>query len=133
LEPEETIRVDSLSTVHTLDWRLTRKKMVETHADTKEVSTPWDRQSFDVPRILEMMMFYGAAEGRLYTRLSHRYQRFVDLSDHITIGRAVLVGRAEQPAAELVRDGQPLNGGDQRWTFFRVIFPVTQGKRSSSP
>jgi hypothetical protein len=104
-----------------LEWRLTRRQVVE----TREVGTPWDQGSLDVPRILEALMFYQAAGGRRYTGLTHRYQPYLDLSEHLRMGQAILVGRTTTPATTLLRDGQsqqPLT--DRHWTFYRVVFPV---------
>jgi hypothetical protein len=119
--PGQTIRIDEQTSLRRLDWRLTRRTVV----DTKDVSTPWDQSSTDVPRILEIMMFHRAARGQAYTELSHRYQAYVDLSDHLRMGRAILMGRAESRAADLVRDGQPMaDNYDRHWTFYRVVLPV---------
>jgi hypothetical protein len=104
-----------------LEWRLTRRQVV----DTREVGTPWDQASLDVPRILEALMFYQAAGGRRYTGLTHRYQTHLDLSEHLRMGRAILVGRAARPAATLLRDGQSQEElTDRHWTFYRIVYPV---------
>ena len=43
-------------------------------------------------------------------------------------GRAVLMGRAADPATQLMRDGKPLAGPrDQHWTFYRFMLPVETG------
>ena len=107
-----------------LKWQLTRRHVVE----STDVSSPWDRADVsDPPRIAEMLMFYGAAGGRAYTRLSHSYQSFVDLSRHLRTDRAMLVGRSKQPASVLTRDGHSLSENtDQRWTYYRVSIPVRQ-------
>ena len=54
-----------------------------------------------------MLMFFGAAGGRAYTRLSHSFQGYVDMSRHLRTGQAILVGRSKAPASVLTRDGQP--------------------------
>lgn len=118
--PGESISFDHLK-YRDLEWRLTRRRVIE----TRDIGTPWDQTSQDVPRIVEMMMFHEAAGGESYTGLSQRYQPFVDLSDHLRTGRAVLVGRSKAPASRLVRDGQPMaESYDRHWTYFRVVFPV---------
>ncbi len=107
-----------------LVWRLTQKYVGE---DYKEFATPWDETSRDLPRIIEMMMWHEAAGGRNYTGLLHRYQGDLDLSHHLRTGRAVLVGRVAEPAAPLSLDGQPPDDENlRRWTWYRVIYPVTQ-------
>ncbi len=127
--PGQTLRVEEQASLRRLDWRLTRRTVV----DTKEVSTPWDRSSTDVPRILEIMMFHRAARGQAYTELSHHYQAYVDLSDHLRMGRAILVGRAESRATDLVRDGKPMaDNYDRHWTFYRVVLPVERENDSGN-
>jgi hypothetical protein len=128
LAPGERIRIQDQRAPRNIEWMLTRRKVI----DTKDISTPWDATSLDVPRIMEMIMFHDAAGGRQYTRLLHRHQRHIDLSSHLNSGRAILVGRAEQPATELLRDGEALldrHDVDHRfWTFYRLIFPVQPAK-----
>lgn len=97
-------------------------------------ASEYDVLGFDVPAILQQMMFYQASGGRQYSGLNHRHQRFVDLSSQLTQGRAVLVGYAEradarstarQPGAELLRDVQPVVGpADKHWTCCRIVFDV---------
>jgi hypothetical protein len=108
---------------------LLRRRRVE---DMKDVTTPWDRSSVDVPRILQMMMFHEIAGGRSYTGLLHRHEGKIDLSDHLRLGRAVLVGRSDEPAAELAwEDGAARDrSADRQWTYYRVVFPVND---SSNP
>ena len=55
--------------------------------------TPYDQSSTDLPYILRTMMFYEAGGGRRYTGLSNSYQKFVDLSDRLDLGRAILVAQ----------------------------------------
>ena len=104
-----------------LQWRLARRKVVE----TKDISTPWDRSSLDVPRILEVLMFYKAAGGESYTELTNRYQPYLDLSDQLRTGRAMILGRGPGPASDLQRDGQSLRADvDRQFTYYRVLIPV---------
>lgn len=122
LEPGDTIELEEFSVTRYHDWHLTRKKV---SVDHKDVSTPWDRADLDVARILEMMMFHEAAGGSGYTRLQHRYQGYLDLSDHLRTGRAILVGRGERPDAELARgDASLAEHQESQWVYYRVIYPV---------
>jgi hypothetical protein len=110
-----------------LEARLTQRRVEQ----TKDVSTPWEQDSVDVPRIMQMLMFHESARGRNYTGLTHRYQPEIDLSEHIRLGHPVLIGRAERPVANLgdsSGDGEPIIAADQRthWTYFRIILPVNQ-------
>ncbi len=121
LGPGDRVDLDFESPLD-LRWQLTRRRLV----DASDVSTPWDRADFsDVRRILEMMMFHRAAGGRNYTRLGDGYQQFVDLTHQLKLGRAILVGRVQKPAAELRRDGRDVRDElDVNWTYYRVAFPV---------
>jgi hypothetical protein len=111
---------------------------------TKDVSTPWEQDSVDVPRIMQMLMFHEAARGSTYTGLTHRYQPQVDLSELIRLGEAVLVGRSERPVSDLsdispltqlklpkdfhgvlnVQSGPIALDETTCWTYFRIILPV---------
>jgi hypothetical protein len=119
LRPGQEISFDGLPP-RNLEWRLTRRRVVE----TRDVSTPWDQSSLDAARIMEILMFHDAAGGRSYTDLTHRYQPYLDLSEHLRTGRAILVGRGPA-ASSLTHDGQPLTDvTDRHATIYRVVFPV---------
>ncbi len=122
LQPGQTISFDGLPP-RNLEWRLTRRRVVE----TRDVSTPWDRTSRDASRILEILMFHDAAGGRSYTDLTHRYQPYLDLSEHLRTGRAILVGRGPA-ASSLTRAGQSLDGAaiDRQTALYRIVFPVEE-------
>ena len=120
LQPGESTRVD-LEQGLNLNWRLARRRVV----DIRDVTTPWDKRDLDVSRILEVLLFHRAAGGDNYTQLHHRYQPYLDLSEHLTTGRAILFGRAAQSASDLTLDGQPVaDRYDQRWTYYRIVFPA---------
>ncbi|MCU0959616.1 MAG: hypothetical protein MUF48_05880 [Pirellulaceae bacterium] len=110
-----------------LRWHLTRRRIIE----AVDVTTPWDRADLSDPaRVADMLMFYGVAGGRAYTRLSHRYQAHVDLSRHLRGGRAILVGRSKTPATVLRRGGASLaEHVDRQWTIYRVSIPVSGDQR----
>jgi len=124
LQPGQVVAVDPQSSLY-LEWQLTLRKVEE----SKDVATPWDpaaTELSDIPRIVQMLMFYGAAHGRSYTGLTHRYQPYIDLSDHVRLNRAVLVGIAAQPVAKLQNDDGPLakQAETNSWTWYRIVFPV---------
>ena len=122
LEPGDTISISDFPATRYLDWHLTRRTVSTDH---KDVTTPWDQADQDVARICDLLMFHDAAGGGAYTRLQHRYQSYVDLSDHLRLGRAILMGRAAKPVRELERDGQSLAGdAEKTWTYYRVVLPV---------
>ncbi len=98
--------------------------------------TPYDRATSDLAYILRAMMFHRAAGGRQYTGLHHRYQGFVDVSDLLQAGRAVLVAQAAPavPAGpqvpRLLDTGQLLAAAERRLTLYRFVFPVSQANPS---
>lgn len=117
LGPRETVQVDTL-----------REKSINMHLarrSSDEAQTPWDSTSTDVPRIIEMMMFHRVVGGQAYTGLTHRYQDFTDLSNHLSFNVAVLTGWTNQRMGELSRGDKSLaDDYDQQWTFFRILMPV---------
>lgn len=99
----------------------------------RKVIVPYDQAGFDVPRIVELMSTHELAGGKSYTGLVNQYQQVLELSHLVARKRAVLIGRASEPATALVnvREGSPheLLADDehtQRWTFHRFVIPVTQ-------
>jgi len=121
LRPGQRVLVDRDRSLN-LQWRLTERRIEQ----SKDVSTPWNQGATDVPQIVQIMMFHQAAGGRSYTGLTHRYQPEIDLSDHVRLGQAVLVGRAKQPVVNLEQGGQPLAQPSETttWTWYRLILPV---------
>ena len=117
-----SITINSSSVRRNLRYKLTRRTLSE----DSNIMAPWDEYSQSIPRIVEMMMFHEAAGGESYTGMFNRYQTFVDLSRHITSGRAVLVGRTSQPASNFQCDRK--SESNQHWTFFRFILPVSSSK-----
>ena len=72
-------------------------------------------------------MFHSAAGGETYTQLVNRYQSYVDLSSHLKLGRAVLIGRSKNAASNIVLNETNLKA-DQGWTYYRVVFPVADSR-----
>lgn len=91
----------------------------------RQVVPPYDREAFDVPRIVEIMTAHDLADGEKYTALANKYEGFNELSTLVQNGRAVLFGRSTKRAARLELDGAPVDEADsQNWTFRRYVFPV---------
>lgn len=124
LGPGESTRIENERALN-LHWRLTGRRVIE----TKEFGTPWDQYTLAVPQIVEMMMFHSAAGGETYTQLVHRYQSYVDLSSHLKIGRAILIGRADRAAMNLVLNDQQIKA-DRQWTYYRILLPVTDPRQN---
>ncbi len=93
----------------------------------RSVAPAYDRASFDVPRIVEIMSLHELAGGEKYSQLNNEHQGFVDLSRLEACGQAILIARSADSAATLVRDGQPIEPEIAgHWTFYRFVFPVKQ-------
>ncbi len=120
----QQVSLDATLAPRNVETLLQRRRM----EDLKDVTTPWDQSDTRVPRIVQMLMFHEAAGGRGYTGLTHRYQGQIDLSDHLNTERAVLVGRASEPAVRLNVDSGPVedNGSNKHWTYYRIVFPVVR-------
>jgi hypothetical protein len=121
LEPGETVRaLDLRETMRNLESRLTKSRVVK----RSQQESGWSKVDLDVPRIVEMLMFHQAAGGARYTGLTHRYQPWLDMSDHLNLNRAVLVGRVAAGASRLAVGGE-LKEPDQQWVYYRIVFPVS--------
>ncbi|MEZ6125603.1 MAG: hypothetical protein R3C49_20865 [Planctomycetaceae bacterium] len=88
-----------------------------------QVITPYDRQSADPIYILSMSSFYQTAGGADYVGLSNALMGRVELSDTVRLNHAVLIGRADQAATGLSRDGQRIEPSESR-TLVRLLIPV---------
>jgi len=118
--PGATVNISNLDRKH-LEYFFTRRSVLK----DKDVSTPWNQEETDVARIMDIMMFHGALQGRNYTVLSHRYHGELDLTPLLHQGYAVLVGRAETPLVQLELDGEALEESNvRRWTYYRILYPV---------
>jgi hypothetical protein len=91
----------------------------------KDETPPYDYAGFNVPRILEMMMFHERAGGANYTGLSNRHQQYIDLSRLMEKENAILVGIGPPGATVQVNDRTldeiPLS---RHKTIYRFILPV---------
>jgi hypothetical protein len=126
LKPGQTARAED-ERPRDLKWKLTRRDLQH----LKDVATPWNPASFDVPRIMEIMMFQDVAGGDQYTKLSHRYQDYIDISSHLSkhSGRAILVGRIKERGSKISVDGQVVDSeAGRHWTFCRIVLPVDLSK-----
>lgn len=121
LPPRGTVRIVPGQSAQNTEKVLKRRRVQES-TDGGEL---WDRQSIDIPRIMEVTMFHRAAGGLSYTNLTSRFQSYVDLSSHLQGDRAVLVGRIERPASQVQIDGQPIpDENAQTWSYARIVYPV---------
>ena len=126
--PGQSIRVSFETIPKDLQRRLNGRRVVE----GSEQITPWNpSERNSVPRLLEMLMFYKAASGPNYTALFHRYQAHLDFSNLLSLDRAILIGRMDQPLVSLNVDGDastPSATQDMDQTWVRLVFPVEQNQ-----
>ena len=106
-------------------------KMPKTKKSPARWLRPSEMYNRDASYILRIMMFYEKAGGRNYTHLSNDYQSFVDLSNLLKTGRAILVADAVQNAndskqgAILLRKDTPVaRDEDRHAVIYRFVFPV---------
>jgi hypothetical protein len=116
------VEISAFDTGRNLQWHLTQKHVI----DAKDIITPWNARDHDAARILEIMMFHKEAGGDSYTGLTNRYYSWLDLSDHLHTGRAILIGRAPRRATTLVDEELPdfAERYDHSWTVYRILLPV---------
>jgi hypothetical protein len=133
LKPGGSVEFGTMSRRSDLKTFLTGQTAVLDEGDKfRQEATPYNRASAEPDYVLRAMMFYHAAGGRRYTGLWLDNQGFVDSSDLLKTGRAMLV--AESPAADanrraaaLLRDGKPLDQAQtEHRVIFRFIYPVKQ-------
>ena len=84
-KPGDRVNVDAQIDPQTIETYLRR---VRVQGD-RDVAPPYDRASFDIPRIIEIMSCHELAGGESYTFLTGAYQPYVDLSGAVRNGRAV--------------------------------------------
>ena len=123
----QRVDVDRFSAMKTINGMLTRTRVDK---DYKDLSQPWDRNSFDTGRIVEMMMFHESVGGSKYTSLLDRFQTDIDVTDHLTQKRAILIGKTvESPGSFLDAE----TGGQHRTeTWVRIMLPVVRKRLAGS-
>ena len=107
---------------------LTRRRMIE----DRQTAAPYDQASLDVARVLEMILFHELAGGEGYTRLRNDIFGRLDLSGHLALDRAILVGTSRQPAGEVsittdAGAGQATDANDVSLTVYRFVIPLKRG------
>ncbi len=123
LEPGETIDVETELRETTAKNYLTQR----IRESNKGRNAPWDPTDQRMPRIADMLMFYDLAGGHDYTGLTHDYQPFVEMSRHLNLNRAILVGELDERVAQFdVADLATGQKGqyDRSATLIRIVLPV---------
>lgn len=128
--PGQSIVFDQNSKRSELKTLLTGKKTIFGEKYSQEI-TPYDQASPDLPYIVRRMMFYKAIDGKSYTGMNNGYQTFVDLSDLLKAGRAILAAdgpnysQDKYQGAAPMRGAKPLTGPmDIHTILYRFILPV---------
>ncbi len=94
----------------------------------------YDRTSHNVDTILRTVMFHQALGSQQYTALGNDYLATYDLSGHLAIGRAILVGQVERTGgpslgSQLLDGGEPIAAADDPHTIlYRFVLPVRREK-----
>jgi hypothetical protein len=123
LKPGASEKFTILSTPKDLERRLTRRVT----RDGKDITKPWDPASrTDMPQLIEMIGFYKAAGGEKFTSLQHRLEPTLDMSDLLTLDRAILLARLpSSPTKIKVTSPQgEIEYQPEASTFIRCIIPI---------
>lgn len=96
----------------------------------RQVVAPYDRSSRDVWYILRMMLFYRAAGGDGYVRLWNAQYAYLDATDWLENGNAVLLARADLDPAKGAVAIHPRGAAGRRppqydsLAYVRAVLPV---------
>ncbi len=129
LKPGQVFSMSSADRPLNFSYRLMRRRVGQrSDRDFSDLTTPWDRASFDIARIMEMLMFHEAASGRSYTNLMHQFHGELDLTGHLQMQVAVLFGRLETAASRvLLQAGEAEAEAEiKNWAFGRILIPVNR-------
>lgn len=134
LGPGDAFDVGTDTNSRTLSSILNRKYRSSGDDKFRTSATRWEVSEMEISRIAEVLMFFDAAGGKSYTGLSHAYQSFIDMSDTLMLGQAVLVGEIKKQPTHLrfSEAGKTVDGleYDQVTAFVRIVLPVgTVGRR----
>jgi hypothetical protein len=121
LEPRSRLTVEKQLDSQTVETYFKQASLY----DNRATLSTYDASGRQTEKIVEAMLFYNYLGGEAYTNLSNEFHQFIDGSNLLNAGRAVLFGRGPLGGGKLIRDGKPLaNDADRRWTFYRFVFAV---------
>lgn len=95
--------------------------------EVQDQQTPYDPTRRDPAYIIRMLTFHQASGGRDYTGLRHDVLGSLDLSSHLRLGRAILLGRLQKSSAEW-KVGNEVVTDENAQTFVRIVLPVDRAK-----
>ncbi|MGQ9912771.1 MAG: hypothetical protein ACUVQQ_00360 [Thermogutta sp.] len=96
----------------------------------RQVVAPYDRSSRDLWYILRMMLFYRAAGGDGYVRLWNSQFAYLDATDWLENGRAILLARADMDSPIGAVAIRPRGAGEsesprrESLAYVRAVLPV---------
>ncbi len=135
-KPDERLTINRRTPRREIQNQLTGRTIQFSTASRQYESraSQYDVLSFDIPMILQQMMFYEAAGGERYTRLLNQYQNFIDLSDQLDTNRAILIGFVDRPGSHIQVDDRAAHEMEhhQYTTCYRFIYPVLPSKPDDS-
>jgi hypothetical protein len=120
VRPGARLQIERDFDPRTIDTWLTRRKIV----GDKDQTTPYDRADADVSRILQLMMFHESVGGRRYTGLLNRVHDRLDLSNHLTLRRAILLFRGPNASKLSINKAEVEATDSPTTTFYRCVLPV---------
>lgn len=109
--------------------RRINRKQGEAGGDVINEQAKYDPQNLNPSEVLQMLTFHEEAGGTKYTGLTNTLLHDFDLSRELRLGRAVLFGRIDRPAAQPHVNGEAVEPSHQA-TFIRIVLPV---ERSTEP
>jgi hypothetical protein len=128
MKPGSSEKFTILSTPKDLERRLTRR----VSRDGKDITEPWNPSDRNViPLLIEMIMFYEAAGGEKYTQLQHRFEPSLDMSDLLSLDRAILfarVSRSETHIKVTAPNGE-VDYQPEASTFIRCLLPISRSNQ----
>ena len=88
----------------------------------------WDSRSTSLREIAQMLTFHEVAGGSSYTGLGNSALQELELSEHIDLGRAVLLAEADSKASSFRINGEEVSGGERNTTttIVRILLPVAE-------
>ena len=101
-----------------------KRKTDDTVQFSQEVYQPLNREPADIIRVLT---FHSVTGGRDYTGLTNHELRKLDLTELLSLNRAVLFGRLRLPASRILVDGTPMTPA-RHAGFVRIVLPVRQAR-----
>ena len=132
----DIVSIKEMSQKNTKAYLTRRNKKNREDVDERAQNSPWDPTATNIRRIANMMMFYEAAGGASYTGLSHDFQPHIDLSRHLSMGRAIVVGEIDgrlNHGTHLKINGESATENyDDEVTIVRLIVPVKPAKKKST-